>query len=340
MGITGSANSSDIIIPKGIVIAYPISSGVVDIDGGIDLGYVQESSMTIAETTRKVFSARDKGAPVAVDKVTQTDYSLPMQVMSSNADNYALIFRGIKSTEVQTVGYYDDAAALAIAAPAVLDRAQKLGKRAVSTTTLAYDTGTGAFAIGETVTGGTSTETGKIVWVDGTTTAGTLYLVDVSGDFQDDEAITDGGTGAAVANGINVEVEDIVLTDTGASTKYTLDTDYGIDPKSGTVFYYSAGSITASEVLEGYFDYAAISEVVIQPGATGISEYQIEIIPFSDETENRFESTFWKCSIALDTEIKLITVSEEENLIALTLTPLSDGPNATTLYPVFKMVMV
>ena len=66
---------------------------------------------------------------------------------------------------------------------------------------LDYDGGTGAFTVGQTVTGGTSSATGVIVKIDGDTTSGTLWIKSHTGDFQNDEAITDALTGAAVADG-------------------------------------------------------------------------------------------------------------------------------------------
>lgn len=66
---------------------------------------------------------------------------------------------------------------------------------------LNYDGGTGAFTVGQTVTGGDSGHTGTIVAIVGNTASGYLRLNDCSGAFQDDEAITDAATGAAVANG-------------------------------------------------------------------------------------------------------------------------------------------
>lgn len=342
MALKGAASGVDIIIPKGVVICYPVTSGVVDVDGGIDLGYCQEAELGITETTRQVYSARDASMALAIDKVVKTEYSLPLQLMSVNADNLTFIFRAVKSTLTQTAGHYDDAAPLAIAAPAVLDRAQKLGKRSVSITAIAYDGGTVDFVIGAELSTGASTA--QIVWIDGTTATGTLYVVDVSGnDFVNDAVIVDDTPvtpGAAVQNGAVVIENNIVLTDTGAAARYVLDTDYGIDEKSGTVFYLESGSITAEEVLEGYFDYAVLSETVIKSGATGIEEYQVEILPFADSTENRYEYTFWRCSIKLDTTIKLITVAEEETIINLTLTPLTDGVGATSDYPVFKQILV
>lgn len=341
MALKGAASGADIIIPKGVVICYPVTSGVVDVDGGIDLGYCQEAELGITETTRQVYSARDAAMALAIDKVVKTEYSLPLQLMSVSPDNLALIFRAVKDTVTQIVGKYDDAAPLAIAAPATLDRAQKLGKRSVSVTAIVYDGGSAAFTIGAQLSTGASTA--EIVWIDGTTATGTLYVVGLTGnDFINDAVLVDdnGAPGAAVQNGAVVVKNDIVLTDTGATTRYVLDTDYGLDEKSGTVFYLDSGSITAEEVLEGYFDYAALTETVIKSGATGIEEYQVEILPFADSTENRYEYTFWRCSIKLDTTIKLITVAEEETIINLTLTPLTDGVGATSDYPVFKQILV
>ena len=64
---------------------------------------------------------------------------------------------------------------------------------------LPYDTETGNFTAGLTVTGGTSAATGVIQRVIDNGTAGTLLLTAVSGTFQDDETITDTSTGSAAA---------------------------------------------------------------------------------------------------------------------------------------------
>ncbi len=66
---------------------------------------------------------------------------------------------------------------------------------------LPYDTGTVAFVLGGTVTGGTSGATGVIRNVDGTTAAGTLILDTVVGVFQNNETLTGSLGGSALANG-------------------------------------------------------------------------------------------------------------------------------------------
>lgn len=67
---------------------------------------------------------------------------------------------------------------------------------------LDYDAESAAFTVGETLTGGTSGATATIVKVIDSGTTGTLWIGDVtSGPFEDNEAITDGATGSATADG-------------------------------------------------------------------------------------------------------------------------------------------
>lgn len=68
---------------------------------------------------------------------------------------------------------------------------------------LSYDGGTADFSAGDTLTGGTSGATATILKVIPSTVSGegTLQLTGIAGTFEDDEAITDGSGGAAVANG-------------------------------------------------------------------------------------------------------------------------------------------
>lgn len=66
--------------------------------------------------------------------------------------------------------------------------------------TLPFDSQTGNFTVGLTVTGGTSGATAKVVsQVDGGT-SGTLTLDDIDGIFIDNEVITDTGGGSATVN--------------------------------------------------------------------------------------------------------------------------------------------
>lgn len=76
--------------------------------------------------------------------------------------------------------------------------------------TLDYDTQTGNFTAGNTITGATSGATARIQADSDSGTTGTLTLIDVVGDFVDDEIITDGFGGSATVNG-TISTSDAVL---------------------------------------------------------------------------------------------------------------------------------
>lgn len=77
-----------------------------------------------------------------------------------------------------------------------------------------FDAQTSAFEVGQTVTGGTSGATATILAITKTSaTAGTLKVGTITGGpFQDNEALTDGATGAATANGASASGSAITLT--------------------------------------------------------------------------------------------------------------------------------
>lgn len=79
---------------------------------------------------------------------------------------------------------------------------------------LKYKTQSGNFTVGNTLTGGTSGATADIMSDTDAGTSGILALYNISGTFTDGEAITDGGTGAAVVDGtIGAAAIDTSYTD-------------------------------------------------------------------------------------------------------------------------------
>lgn len=67
--------------------------------------------------------------------------------------------------------------------------------------TLNYQTQTGNFTLGDIVTGGTSGATGRITAATNSGATGSLTLQDIIGTFVNNENLTDGAGGVAVANG-------------------------------------------------------------------------------------------------------------------------------------------
>lgn len=84
---------------------------------------------------------------------------------------------------------------------------------------LPFDAESAAFAVGETVTGGTSGATATIAGIVKTSaTAGTLKVSGVSGGpFQDNEALTDSATGAATAAAANSAASSVTITNVATS---------------------------------------------------------------------------------------------------------------------------
>ena len=74
-------------------------------------------------------------------------------------------------------------------------------KIAVKYLDVIYDGGSVVFVVGLLVTGGSSGATGRVISI-GAEASGTLVLDNTSGTFEDNEVITDSGTGAAVVNGV------------------------------------------------------------------------------------------------------------------------------------------
>ena len=102
---------------------------------------------------------------------------------------------------------------------------EKIGRISL---TLAYDTQTANFTVGEKLTGGTSGATAIILDDSDSGATGTLTIGEISGVFQTGETITDSSTGSAKANGVLTYVyaevsaapvaKYIGITTTGTST--------------------------------------------------------------------------------------------------------------------------
>lgn len=114
---------------------------------------------------------------------------------------------------------------------------------------LAYDGLTTDFALGETLTGGTSGATAEIVGVKRTTaTTGTVYLGTITGGpYVDDEAITS-TSGAAVANGANSVANSITVTGSVSTDDLThvwsyRDRLFFVEKETQKAWYLPTGSV-------------------------------------------------------------------------------------------------
>lgn len=106
-------------------------------------------------------------------------------------------------------------------------------------TELAYDGETSNFKVGDTITGGTSGATGKILVLTDAGTTGTL-VIELIGDiqFEDNEPLTSNSGGAAVVDGI-MTYDAVEITDSPEGVTYLRAIGTRLYAAVGNAVYYS-----------------------------------------------------------------------------------------------------
>jgi hypothetical protein len=121
-------------------------------------------------------------------------------------------------------------------------------KTRTPTHVLAYDGGTAAFTEGAVLTNGTATA--RICQVQGTTSAGRLWLRDVVGTFSDNNNLTDDDGGAATANGA------AAISGCGAYWVQNTLADVAAGPAAATDFFGDLRPATLTSRKVGAFQAA------------------------------------------------------------------------------------
>ena len=215
--MANSPNTENYTLGKGIVSFNKKNLTTGLFKGERDLGNAPAFSFSAAIEKLEHYSSR--GGLKAKDKevISQLTPSLAFTLDEINEANLALLTLGTVESVVQTAASVVDELVTVH-----LGSGSQLSKRKVGVTTLAHGTVTnGPFVVGETVTGGTSTATGKIV------TVGAGYIqVAATGTFQNAETITV-TTKTATLSAAPVFVPGVLkVTNTAGTTTYTAGTDY------------------------------------------------------------------------------------------------------------------
>lgn len=192
---------------------FPTQTGVRLFGGSSKFATVSEagepceSLMAYVGTTRKLLGASD-GNIFNITSPVDEDAEETAAVTDQTSDYYSYV-------NYATAGGYFMYLVNGTDDPLLFTGTDYYPVNGEALTALDYDTETGTFAVGETLTGGTSGHTGVIEKVIDNGTDGTLWLRGATGIFQNNEAITDSGTGAAVADGTAATLIGAV---TGATT--------------------------------------------------------------------------------------------------------------------------
>lgn len=221
-----------------------------DSSGLLDLGNIPKFTLQPEVTTEDHYSSRSGTKLKDMSVVTESKVTGEFDIEEYSAENLNLAFlgNGVDSSS-QSASFVSGASKTV-----VLDRFIDLGKMSLSTVKLTHGTVTsGPFAIGDAITGGTSSATGVVGWVD----TGFIELYHVHGTFTDTETITSSGKSATLTDA--TVQEDIIVTDAASNptTRYVLGEDYSLDVDGGLLRALTDGDITTTCYVS--YDYAALT---------------------------------------------------------------------------------
>lgn len=297
---------------------------------GMDLGELENLAFNCKVSTEKLKSTRNAARATILEVETEREASLSfgLREMSENNMKMALLGSAVNTLNQMASGasgIYQTTKTWP-ADESFLD----FGYFNVFSTKLSHGTVTnGPFAIGDTVTGGTSSASGKVAYVG----SGFVEVVQVTGTFVSGEAITY-LTKSATLTGVE-KLEDVVITNSSGATRRVNGTDYSIDPDYGYVRKLSGGSLDNLDKVS--FDYEAVDRKYIWGLSSGSVTKKFTFVSDKDDIGPRQRWTFHKVQINLNGDISLI--AEKNAVLAITGSVLADTtqPSGQEYYKVEMM---
>lgn len=265
-------STDNLTLGKGIAYFNRLNPATGLHEGERDLGNAPSLTFNVALEVLEHFSSR--GGLKAKDKkiVSQVTPKITFTLDEPSVENMAMLLMTDPVTQVQAA---DDNLSKALTGVKT-DLYNDLGKFKIGIKALAYDTGSGAFTVGKTLTGATSGATATIVQVIGNATAGTLYLQNVVGTFEDGEILEDDAItpGTALSNGPVATLTTAVCAfKTATPTVFLVPTvDYTLDSSTGRIMFKSTGSVVSGDDVTVKFAALAYTYAKIE----GIKNTQME----------------------------------------------------------------
>lgn len=291
----GLASNADNIRYYGTGRAYAGTVGGSSFD---DLGEMENISFALNQSTEKLKSTRNAARASILEKITesesvltfglreQTNENLKMALMAAaiNADNQAAgyVYQDVVGTDINLVSdLYVDA-----------------GKLNIFITKLT-GTITGTIAVGDTLTGQTSSATGDIAFK----AANYVELVNVSGTFVAGETCQKEAGHNIVPTSVET-LDDVVITDAAGTTRRVQGTDYDLDIDYGYIRKLSGGDIIDTDKIS--YDHEAVTRNYLWGMSTSSVEKKIILVSDKDDNGIRQRWTFHKVNILLNGDFPFI----------------------------------
>jgi hypothetical protein len=250
--------------------------------GWLEVGHFEALSVNPSVTKEELPGSRRASRGTIKSRVTERKVALSITPMELSTENVRMMVLAEEATQSNQLSSYQDLAALTV----VDDAYVRLGHNDVSITRIPVGTiSDGPFEVGETVTGGTSSATGKVAW----TATGLLELVNVSGTFVAGETITGGSSTASATSASVQKVKDLVVVDAASpTTRYELGTDYDLEADEGMVRVLSTGDISGNPYVA--YNYDALSgEILYQFSGGNVINKEVLIVTDKDNDGPRYE---------------------------------------------------
>lgn len=263
---------------------------------GVDLGELENLTFSVSVSTEKLKSTRNAARATILEVETEREGSLSFGLREQSEENLKMALLGSAVNTLNQAAGSVDAVSVTWAADSFLD----LGHLDVSSIKLSHGTVTnGPFTVGLTVTGGTSSATGKIAYVGS-------GFVEVAGGnrgtFVAGETITS-TTISATLSGVET-LEDVIVTDTTGATRRVQGTDYSIDPDYGYIRELSTGTVADSDDIS--YNYAAVDKKYLWGMSAGSVTKKFTFVTDPSDQGPRQRWTFHKVQVNLSGDISLI----------------------------------
>lgn len=290
-------NVENYVLGRGSLYWAPFDELTSSYKGERHLGNATEVSLTANVTRLDHFSSMSGLKSKDKSAVSQIAPQLSFTLEEFESENWKMLVYGTSEDVAQAAA---DEVSVTIASPEV-GRYYELGKLSIQTKRVTIGTVTGGpFQANETITGGTSTATAKVLAVG----TGYLLVSVLSGTFTAAETITGGtSTASAPLTNLPTAVSGLVIAKSG-STTYTATTDYIVDARTGRFYITEASTITGS--LTVTFGCAATTYTRIK-GLTALSvSGKLRFVSDNPEGGN-YELEAWKCQVAPNGDTGLIS---------------------------------
>lgn len=298
--------------------AYVAAVGSVGV--GMEVGEMDGLSDSYSKSEDKIKSNRTAARATIATVNNETEVSLSFGMREQSVENLEMAYSANPAnTTSQLAGDLEG-----IAVTMVDKEYADLGKLDCTIIKIGHGTITGdPLQIGETISGATSSATGKIAWVG----SGYVELIAVSGTFSSGEKVT-GSVSSGSAHVSSVEkLADMVVCDakTNPTKRYELEKDYRVDADYGYLMPLPGGGIGDTAYVSCDHEAAEIKE--IHALSAGDVEKKLTFVSDAGDNGPRMRFTYWRVKLSLNGDNQKI--GDGESVLSMNGTVMADTSKPT-----------